>query len=241
MILNDPAIDDRVGFFCVAARTWLISVAVSAFIIWLPQLASAQGPSHDLSQNQDQAQPDFSSRISGFELRRLDPGVELWVESTGALELVGIEIKRPNRMVLQLPRHRAPSHLLEGSFEGDLISNGTFTVQESDRGPLTKISFSVRPGSRHALSTEGNILRLKLRPSDFQPVVVSDLDQIRRQADVLRDDLRKSEAARRMLTENLTIASTDNQTLRNRFEQLEVRRRSLETGLSTALSEFSRL
>ena len=98
---------------------------------------------------------DSAARISGFELRRIDQGVELWIESTTNVGLVGIEMNAPDQMVIQLPRHRAPSYLLEETFEGGPFTDLNPNVRGSSRNP--------RGSKRDSLSSSN--VRTKFEPS----------------------------------------------------------------------------
>jgi hypothetical protein len=225
-----------------AARRYLQSAG--AFSVVLPVGFVLLFPANFLraqAQIQNQSQDQSASLISGFELRRLDEGAEIWIESTSSLRLVGMEMTVPGQIVIQLPGLRAPNHLLDGVFEGGPITEGSVSVQDSGRGPLTRVKFSLQPGFTHNLEVEGNVLRFKMRPPGYRSVEVSKFEKLEVEADVLRTSLSKSEASRQMLSEALTTASSDNQTLQSRFEALESRRRKLEAGLSSALSEFSQL
>lgn len=184
---------------------------------------------------------DSAAGISGFELRRIDQGVELWIESTTTVRLVGIEMDTPDQMVIQLPRHRPPLYLLEESFEGGPFSDGSITVRETERGPLTKVSFSIAPGYDNTLSVEGNVVLLQLRSSDYRTASSSQMKKLAAEILALKRKLGSSERERRALATRVASGLSENQALQSRFEALEQRRRSIELGLSSALSEFSRL
>ncbi|MEE8367058.1 MAG: SH3 domain-containing protein, partial [Thermoanaerobaculia bacterium] len=134
-----------------------------------------------------------------------------------------------------------PGYLVEETFEGGPFTDGSITVRETVRGPLTKISFAIGADYENTLSVEGNVVRLQLRSSDYHPASLSQMKRLATETAALERKLVSSERERQALARKVAGGLSENQALQSRFEVLEQRRRSLEMGLSKALSEFSRL
>ncbi len=168
-----------------------------------------------------EAQPAEAAVIEAIEVSVADGRAEVRISSSTELDLVGVRADGDDLLALQLPRHvRGPA--VQDIFpEEGLIRSVRATVEDTSRGPLTRVAISVREPVAHDLSTNGSRLRLRVWPEGAEsPEAV-----LRRQVSELETALSNSEATR--------------DDLARRLEAMETRQRELDASLTATLDEVT--
>ncbi len=165
------------------------------------------------------AQPTDPAVVEAIEIATDGSRAEIWISSNAKLDRVSVRVDRDELLALWLPRH-IPGPAVEDLFPAEgLIRAVRSTVEQTSRGPLTRVTIRTREPVAHDLSADGNRFRLRVWPRDAE----SEEATLRRQVEYLQSALTTSNGSR--------------DDLARRLQAMETRQHELDASLTATLNE----
>ncbi|HKI85364.1 MAG TPA: AMIN domain-containing protein, partial [Thermoanaerobaculia bacterium] len=155
----------------VAGR-WMMPLAVLAWALLLAACSSAPPPKTSAQAAPSETEATVAAtpaaqkatEIRSLELREGAPGMILDIKADAPLVWTTYRNADGN-LVVELPNTEPAKSVSDLSPEEGLVKAVSVAQQETDQGPLTQLVIATRGEAEHAVSSEGDALRVSLTPS----------------------------------------------------------------------------